>query len=226
MTKLLLMYIYNVTTNIEKSVQEKWLQWMKEKHIPDVLNTGKFINAKMSKVLVEEDMGGVTYSVQFTVESKALLERYYQEDAPQLRQEANTLFAGKFVAFRTELHVVNEQHVIRPSATHQLFTYGTLQEEAVQLGVFSRLLTGVQDTLSNHKIAVQKVANRYPTLEHTNNGKDKIKGKIYTLSPEELEKADAYEGEAYERIKITLISGNKAWAYQAKNSQEKKQRNG
>ncbi|MFT6797099.1 MAG: gamma-glutamylcyclotransferase (GGCT)/AIG2-like uncharacterized protein YtfP [Maribacter sp.] len=212
------MYIYNVTTNIEESVQKKWVHWMKEKHIPDVLNTGKFINAKMSKVLVEEDMGGVTYSVQFTVASKALLESYYKEDAPRLRKEANTLFAGKFVAFRTEMQVVDEQHVMRPSATHQLFTYGTLQEEAVQLGVFSRLLPGIQDTLINYKIAVQKVADRYPTLEHTNNGKDKIIGKIYTLSPEELEKADTYEGEAYERIKITLVSGNKAWAYQAKTS--------
>ncbi|WP_084273418.1 DUF4286 family protein [Maribacter antarcticus] len=212
------MYIYNVTTNIEESVQKKWVQWMKEKHIPDVLNTGKFINAKMSKVLVEEDMGGVTYSVQFSAATKALLEKYYQEDAPRLRKEANNLFAGKFVAFRTEMKVVDEQHVMRPSATHYLFTYGTLQEEAVQLGVFSRLLPGIQDTLINYKIAVQKVANRYPTLEYTNNMKDKIIGKMYTLSPEELEKADTYEGEAYERIKITLVSGNKAWAYQAKTS--------
>ncbi|MFT5736135.1 MAG: gamma-glutamylcyclotransferase (GGCT)/AIG2-like uncharacterized protein YtfP [Maribacter sp.] len=212
------MYIYNVTTNIEKSVQKKWVQWMKEKHIPDVLNTGKFINAKMSKVLVEEDMGGVTYSVQFAVATKALLEKYYQEDAPRLRKEANSLFAGKFVAFRTEMQVVDEQHVMPPSATHQLFTYGTLQEEAVQLEVFSRLLSGIQDTLINYKIAVQKVANRYPTLEYTNNMEDKITGNMYTLSPEELEKADTYEGEAYERIKITLVSGNKAWAYQAKTS--------
>jgi gamma-glutamylcyclotransferase (GGCT)/AIG2-like uncharacterized protein YtfP len=210
------MLIYNVTTNIEESSEDKWVDWMKRKHIPDVLNTGKFVNAKMSKVLVEEDMGGVTYSVQFTVANKELLERYYQEDAPGLRKEANTLFAGRFVSFRTELEVVNEQHVMRPSATHLVFTYGTLQDEEVQLEVFSRLLSGPQDTLSKYKIAAQKVANRYPTLEHTKNEKDKITGKIYTLSPEELDKADAYEGAAYERIEITLVSGKKAWVYTAK----------
>ncbi len=102
------MYIYNVTTNIEESVHEEWLIWMKETHIPDVLATGKFLNAKMCKVLVEEDMGGITYSVQFTTIDKVTLKRYYEEDAPRLRQDAAKLFAGKFVSFRTELKIVSE----------------------------------------------------------------------------------------------------------------------
>jgi len=212
------MLIYNVTTNIEESAENQWVHWMKEKHIPDVLNTGKFLNAKMSKVLVEEDMGGVTYSVQFTAASKELLESYYQEDATHLRQKANTMFAGQFVAFRTELEVVHETQVMHASATHHVFTYGTLQDKEVQLGVFSRVLTGTPDTLSTYRIAAQKVAGRYPTLEHTQNEKDKIKGMTYTLSLEELEKADAYEGDAYERITITLASGKKAWTYKAKNT--------
>ena len=102
------MYIYNVTTNIEASIHDDWLKWMQETHIPDVLATGKFLNAKMSKVLVEEDMGGITYSVQFTTTDKKILQEYYRDDAPRLRQEAQTLFAGKFVSFRTELEIVSE----------------------------------------------------------------------------------------------------------------------
>ena len=102
------MYIYNVPTNIEASIHDDWLKWMQETHIPDVLATGKFLNAKMSKVLVEEDMGGITYSVQFTTTDKKILQEYYRDDAPRLRQEAQTLFAGKFVSFRTELEIVSE----------------------------------------------------------------------------------------------------------------------
>ncbi len=102
------MYIYNVTTNIEESAHEDWLRWMKDIHIPDVLATGKFLNAKMSKVLVEEEMGGITYSVQFTTVDKETLEKYYMEDAERLRQDASKLFAGKFVSFRTELEIVSE----------------------------------------------------------------------------------------------------------------------
>ena len=102
------MYIYNVTINIDDSVHHEWLQWMKETHIPDVLATGKFFNAKMCKVLVEEDMGGTTYSVQYSTADKETLELYYTQDAERLRQEISNLFAGKFVAFRTELQVISE----------------------------------------------------------------------------------------------------------------------
>ncbi len=102
------MYIYNVTTNIEESVHDEWLAWMNENHIPDVMATGKFLSAKMAKVLVEEDMGGITYSVQFTTVDKETLEKYYKDDADRLRQDAAQLFAGRFVSFRTELEIVSE----------------------------------------------------------------------------------------------------------------------
>ena len=103
------MLIYNITVNIENDIRAEWLQWMKEKHIPDMLSTGKFSYAKMSQVMIEEEMGGTTYSVQYTTESLAILQDYYKEDAVRLRDEATKLFNGKFVAFRTELKIISEQ---------------------------------------------------------------------------------------------------------------------
>ncbi len=102
------MIIYNVTTNIHESVHDQWLQWMQEKHIKDVLATGKFTSARMAKVLIEEEMGGITYSVQYTTDSKGTLEKYYQEDAPRLRDEAVVLFGDKMLAFRTELELISD----------------------------------------------------------------------------------------------------------------------
>ena len=103
------MFIYNVTINIEESAHDEWLDWMKNEHIPDMLSTGKFIKALMTKVMVEEEMGGITYSIQYTTDSKATLEKYYEENADELRSKSNR-FAGKFVAFRTELQVITEQN--------------------------------------------------------------------------------------------------------------------
>ena len=57
------MIIYNVTTNIHESVHDQWLKWMQEKHIPEILATQKFSSARIVKVLVNEEMGGITYSV-------------------------------------------------------------------------------------------------------------------------------------------------------------------
>ena len=102
------MILYNVTINIHESVHNQWMRWMQEKHIADVLATGKFTAARMVKVLVEEDMGGTTYSIQYTTDSKESLQRYYDEDAPRLREEGLQLFGDKMLAFRTELELISE----------------------------------------------------------------------------------------------------------------------
>jgi len=101
------MYIYNVTINIDASVHDAWLKWMQTEHIPAMLATKKFTNAKLTRVLVEEPMGGITYSVQYTTKDKATLQKYYDEDATRLRNQSKR-FEGKFVAFRTELKVISE----------------------------------------------------------------------------------------------------------------------
>ena len=104
------MIIYNVTANIDESVHQEWLTWIKD-HIPQVLATGKFKKAILTRVLVEEDMGGVTYSVQYHSYSREALDAYYREDAQKLRNEGLKKFADKMLTFRTELEVVDEYTV-------------------------------------------------------------------------------------------------------------------
>lgn len=103
------MYIYNVTVNIDESVEKEWLQWMKEKHIPAMLATGKFVKAKMTLVMINEEMGGTTYSVQYTTDSLETLQKYYQENATLLQNTTPKQFQNKFVSFSTQLKVVDEQ---------------------------------------------------------------------------------------------------------------------
>lgn len=102
------MIIYNVTINIDESVHDKWLNWLRTKHIDEVLATGCFYKAKLSKVLVEEEMGGTTYSVQYFAENNEKLQDYYKIHASKLREEGMRLFGDKMLAFRTELEVINE----------------------------------------------------------------------------------------------------------------------
>ncbi len=100
------MYIYNVTINVDESIKDEWLKWI-HNHIPEVLATGKFSSAKLTQVLVDEEMGGVTYSVQYRAKTRKNLDDYYKFDADKLRNDSNQ-FLGKFVAFRTELKIIKE----------------------------------------------------------------------------------------------------------------------
>lgn len=100
------MIIYNVTVNIDADVHDEWKQWMLEKHIPDVLSTGLFIDSRMSRLLIEEEGGGITYSIQYTLESMDKMSEYEQKHAPRLRDEHTQKYDGKFGAFRTMMEVV------------------------------------------------------------------------------------------------------------------------
>ena len=104
------MYIYNVTVNIDESVHNEWLVWIKE-HIPQVLATGRFSEAKLTRVLVEEEKGGITYSVQYRARSRKDLDDYYAKDADRLRGDGLAKFADKMLAFRTELEIIDEYSV-------------------------------------------------------------------------------------------------------------------
>jgi hypothetical protein len=101
------MIIYNVTVNIESSVHDEWLLWMKEEHIPDVMNTGMFLESRILKVMGDEDSGGSTYSIQYTCKSMNEYRQYEEVFAPALRAEFNAKYKDKFVAFRTLLQVVS-----------------------------------------------------------------------------------------------------------------------
>lgn len=103
------MIIYNVTVNVDKTINKEWLDWVKE-HIPEVLATGKFKEAKLTKVLVADDETD-TYSIQYRAHSREALDAYYAEDAERLRGDGLKRFADKSLAFRTELEVIDEYSV-------------------------------------------------------------------------------------------------------------------
>lgn len=106
------MIIYNITSNVDLSIHEEWLDWMQHEHIPESIATGKFSKARLVKVLVEEQMGGVTYAVQFYTESKAALEQYQKEHAPRLRERTHARFGDKVVSFRTELQIISDHKAV------------------------------------------------------------------------------------------------------------------
>ncbi len=100
------MIIYNVTVKVENEIHDEWLQWMKEKHVPDVLASGYFSDCRICRVISMQDTDGVTYAFQYDCESTAVLHQYQVKAAPKLKQDVIDKYGGKFVAFRTLMEVV------------------------------------------------------------------------------------------------------------------------
>ena len=107
--------------------------------------------------------------------------------------------------------------------TENLFTYGTLQLEEVQLATFGRRLEGQPDVLIRYRLAIIKIRDEdfvaksgsaeHRNLQFTGNASDFVEGTVFSVTREELEKSDAYEPDGYERVLVQLKSGTNSWIY-------------
>jgi GNAT superfamily N-acetyltransferase len=105
-----------------------------------------------------------------------------------------------------------------------LFSYGTLQEEHVQLSTFGRLLLGHRDELPGFESSLVPIQDAELTAatgrtHHVNvtfNGRDDscVSGAVFEITDAELAAADLYEQRAsYKRVAAMLASGKHAWVY-------------
>ena len=103
-----------------------------------------------------------------------------------------------------------------------LFSYGTLQDGKVQLDLFGRILEGSYDILRGYKVSIIEIKDetflsrsqeKFQKTLVISEGDDVVNGTALELTEAELLVADKYEPENYERIKVALESGKKAWIY-------------
>jgi len=108
-------------------------------------------------------------------------------------------------------------------AIENLFSYGTLQLEKVQLETFGRKLDGNADALPGYKLVMITITDdefviksgtaNHRSLQYTGNDSDVVEGVVLKVTRNELEQADSYEPEGYERVRVQLRSGTNAWVF-------------
>ena len=101
------MIIYNITANVSDNIVEEWLSWMKQNHIPRVLQTNLFLSASINRIISNTD-SGTTYAIAYKLESLASLQKYETQYAPKLRDEYNSKFSNNAPVFRTIMELEEE----------------------------------------------------------------------------------------------------------------------
>lgn len=107
-----------------------------------------------------------------------------------------------------------------------LFSYGTLQDQNVQIELYNRILTGVKDFLQGYKISLvqntdpvslSKGNEAFHKLAIATSGKDDmIEGTALEITEDELLLTDQYEPPGFVRTAVVLLSGRRAWVYAAR----------
>jgi hypothetical protein len=101
------MIVYNNTIKIDPFIEEAWLQWLLQEHIPEIMALGLFTEWKMFRLLEQDDTEGMTFVIQYFAPS---LENYYlftEEFAPALQRRSFDKWGDRFIAFRTIMEVVH-----------------------------------------------------------------------------------------------------------------------
>jgi len=103
------MILYNVTVKIMTQFREDWEKWMRETHIPEVMDTGLFVEYKMSRILGEDENEGVTFAIQYLTPSMEKFREYEENHAKRLQADHTQRYTNKYVAFRTIMEVVQQE---------------------------------------------------------------------------------------------------------------------
>lgn len=105
----------------------------------------------------------------------------------------------------------------------RLFSYGTLQLEAVQMATFGRRLTGPPDALPGFELVSLQIEDpavvaisgkaQHTMAKFTGRASDVVSGTVFAVTRQEVLNADGYEVPAVKRVAVVLQSGTRAWAY-------------
>jgi hypothetical protein len=129
------------------------------------------------------------------------------------RSPVNPFAAGEVVGNMPQLS----------EASEWLFSYGTLQDPAVQRANFGRELVGRRDVLPGYELSSIAIQDQnvvtlsgkanHLIIQPSTGSAQEVAGMVFQLTPQELVAADEYEVSDYKRVAVTLRSGLKAWAY-------------
>ncbi len=95
------MIVYNVTIKVDHSIAADWRYWMIKEHIPMLMNTGCFIDAKFFRLVDQDDTDGPTFCAQYYCNSRTEYDTYIEQFAPAMREETQKRWSNQLVAFRS-----------------------------------------------------------------------------------------------------------------------------
>ncbi len=100
------MLIFNTTFLVSDKMHGSWLKWLREQHIPFMLESEMFSKPQVAKVITAEDEDGTSYSVQFHIHDLQSLENWHVQHATEFQSNFNTKFGTEVIFFATILEIV------------------------------------------------------------------------------------------------------------------------
>ena len=101
------MLIFNTTYLVSDKARAKWLNWVREQHIPFMLDSTYFLKPQVTRIITSAEQEGTSYSVQFHIEDMRTLKKWNQEFSAIFKENCSQEFGTEVIFFTTVLEIVD-----------------------------------------------------------------------------------------------------------------------
>jgi hypothetical protein len=101
------MFIFNTTYLVSDKVHDTWLNWVREQHVPFMLDSTYFTKPQVARVVTSDKEDGTSFSVQFYVQDMQTLKKWHNEYSSLFQENCSQHFGTEVIFFTTVLEIVD-----------------------------------------------------------------------------------------------------------------------
>lgn len=100
------MIIFNTTYHVDDEIHHDYLNFMRESFIPQALESGFLLDARLARIVSQHNEPGTSYSLQFRVKNNDTLDLWFNCYGKKLTNKLTERFGNKAVGFVTLLEEI------------------------------------------------------------------------------------------------------------------------
>ena len=100
------MYVLNITTQIDLSIETEWVEWQKKEFIPAMINTASFTHHHFFKLLNQDESEGITYITQYFFSDLKHYNSYLNQFSKPFTELSFSKWGNHFISFKTIMQSV------------------------------------------------------------------------------------------------------------------------
>jgi len=104
------MIIYNTSYILHSTLENEFCKWMTDKFIPLIKETGTFSQSFFCKVMVQQEDGSQTYSLQLFFKNKEQFDKYRNDFEPRCKAIFTTKYQTEIMLFSSTMFEVGVSH--------------------------------------------------------------------------------------------------------------------
>ena len=94
---------YEVFMQVDSSIAEEWVEWMRTEHIPEVMQTGVFLSCQFLRVIEPAIDGHDSFRITYEAKNLSSIQQYRTELSPELRKKHDERYGDAATGARREM---------------------------------------------------------------------------------------------------------------------------